>query len=1119
MLYMLLAMAAIGLVVLVVIYLRQRKKARLAAAFEGEDPLSASDEAALLVHDAEAKLAAAKLGPGARVASLPVYILMGDPSTAKTSTMLHSGLEPELLAGQVYQNNNVAPTRTANLWFSRRSVFVDAGGRLTADLPNWRRLIRKLQPRSAVVGKGQQAPRAAVVFFDCENFTRAGAADMVVNSARALRARLGEISRAMGINLPVYVLFSKMDRLPFFTDYVRNLSNEEAAQVVGVTLPMLGMRPEGVYAEQENARLTGSFEALFRSLADARPQFLARETDASKLPGSYEFPREFRKLRQPAVQFLIELCRPSQLAAGPFLRGFYFTGVRPILINEGAPVAAAPQQQTGYGAPAGATGIFTAGARAPQPAAAPQVIGTRKAPQWLFLGHFFNDVLLADAAAMGASGSSVKTSLARRLLLGAGAALSLILLIGFTVSYFNNRALETQVRDAAKATASVESGGADLVPIDSLRKLDTLRQSLETLGKYRREGAPWSYRWFLYAGNALYPSARRVYFDRFRQLLFGQTQGTILQFLRGLPATPGPEYSPTYDALKAYLITTSYHDKSTRLFLAPVLGGWWTNGRGVDVDRSQLAQKQFEFYADELKEANPYSNENDTAAIDKARRYLAQFAGAERVYAFMLAEAGKNNPPINFNRQFPGSAQTVLETHEVRGAFSKGGWGFMKDAIAHADRYFNGEQWVLGDQSLANIDRAKLEQDLRARYNSDFVKEWREYMKDASVARYAGLKDAASKLAVLSGNQSTLLALFCLASTNTAVDDAAVAGVFQPVQTVVPPPCSDRYIAPPNQNYMGALVTLQTSIESVADQPGPPNDAAAAQTLANATQAKVTTRQMAQAFRLDAEGHLEAGVQKLLEDPIAYAEALLRNLGPAELNGKGRALCTQIRPALAKYPFTATATVQATLDDINSIFRPKDGAIWQFYDANLQKVLTRQGSQFAPNPGGGLQINSAFIGFLSRAAAFSDAAYAGGATEPRLSYAVKLMPSQDIDAFKIQVDGQSGDFAAGGAAKTFLWPGPGPHGLEYTITLRGGSNVAFTGGEGLWSVFQFVNEADRHTGTLIETTPRSGRAGRPALNPATGQPIVLRIDISVNPPVFDKGYFSGFGCVADIAKP
>ena len=81
------------------------------------------------------------------------------------------------------------------------------------------------------------------------------------------------------------------------------------------------------------------------------------------------------------------------------------------------------------------------------------------------------------------------------------------------------------------------------------------------------------------------PRRARIYFDRFRQLLFAQTQGNILQSLRGLPATPGPEYGPTYDALKAYLITTSHHDKSTQLFLTPVLMKWWTNGRTVDADR------------------------------------------------------------------------------------------------------------------------------------------------------------------------------------------------------------------------------------------------------------------------------------------------------------------------------------------------------------------------------------------------------------------------------------------------------------------------------------------------------------------------------------------------------
>ena len=69
-------------------------------------------------------------------------------------------------------------------------------------------------------------------------------------------------------------------------------------------------------------------------MCNARPEFLSREQDPSQLPGIYEFPREFRKLRLPLVRFLVELCKPSQLNVGPFLRGFYFSGVRPVIVAE-----------------------------------------------------------------------------------------------------------------------------------------------------------------------------------------------------------------------------------------------------------------------------------------------------------------------------------------------------------------------------------------------------------------------------------------------------------------------------------------------------------------------------------------------------------------------------------------------------------------------------------------------------------------------------------------------------------------------------------------------------------------------------------------------------------------
>src|SRR5689334_14817633 len=175
-LYIILGVTVLALIVLLVVFLILRKKKKRAA--EGEDPGASGDEVAQLIREAETKLTAAKLAEGGKVGNLPVFFLMGDSGSTKTSVMLRSGLDPELVAGQVYQNGNVVPTRTANLWVSRKTLFLEVGGTLRADLAKWKKLIARLQPKASVMGKGGQAARAAMVLFDCENFTRPGAQEM-----------------------------------------------------------------------------------------------------------------------------------------------------------------------------------------------------------------------------------------------------------------------------------------------------------------------------------------------------------------------------------------------------------------------------------------------------------------------------------------------------------------------------------------------------------------------------------------------------------------------------------------------------------------------------------------------------------------------------------------------------------------------------------------------------------------------------------------------------------------------------------------------------------------------------------------------------------------------------
>jgi type VI secretion system protein ImpL len=893
------------------------------------------------------------------------------------------------------------------------------------------------------------------------------------------------------------------------------LSNDEALQVLGATLPMVDRR-SGVYAEQEAQRLTAAFNDLYYSLCDKRPGFLSREHDAPNLPGIYEFAREFRKLRTSVVQFLVDLARPSQLTTGPFLRGFYFSGVRPIFVSDVAPSAAAPQpERQSFEASREATGFFRMG-QMQQPVQAPvaaQSRGSKKVPQWCFIGHLFSYVLLEDKVAMGASGASTQANTMRRVLLGTAAVLCMVFSIGMVVSYFNNRELEATSLQAAQGISSSESSGLNLPSVEALKKLETLRQALETLTRYERDGAPWSLRWGLYTGSSQYPEVRRIYFNRFHQLLLSQTQGTMLALLQRLPVTPAPgyEYNPVYDTLKAYLITTSNHERSTRPFLGPVLLNHWSSGRGVDPERMQLAQKQFDFYAEELKLANPFPTENDSLAIERARRYLKQFGGIDRVYQFMLAEAAKSNPALNYHQTFPNAAQAVVDRTLVPGAFSKGGWAFMQSAFKDPSRFFSGESWVLGEQGAIGLDAASIDQ-LRTRYHNDFISAWRTFIKGAVVLRYGSLKDAAERLKLLSGPQSPLLELFALVSQNTAVGLPSVDSNFKASQAVVPPGSVDQYIGPSNTAYMNGLVSLQVAIDQLTQQSGTPNESAASQTLQQAATAKGSVGQMALTFGTDQEA---ATVRQLLEAPIIAVEPLLRSMGPAELNAKGRGLCSQFRVVMAKYPFNPNATVQATPADINGILKPHEGALWSFYDSSLQKLLQKQGAQYVPVQSGSMSVTPSFTSFFNRAAAFSDSLYAGNAAEPHLSYTLKPLPSEGIKNLSVsfRIDGQTLAYTGSVAlAKQFAWPGPA-HEAVATVKL-GNQDFTWSNNNGLWAVFQLFGKAERQEGNILEWVVRVGKD--PAM--INGKPLAVRVEVNMAPPLYQRGYFSSLACVAEVAR-
>ena len=138
-----------------------------------------------------------------------------------------------------------------------------------------------------------------------------------------------------GRPVSVYVLFTKMDGVPGFAEFVSNL--QPGIHPSGrCGHPAVQCRTGGAYAEETARVVDQHFSSIAYDLCDSRVPLLRREQNRIRLAVEYQFPREFQKLHKNLVQFLVEVGRPSQLQLSAFLRGFYFSGTRNVAVDSSA---------------------------------------------------------------------------------------------------------------------------------------------------------------------------------------------------------------------------------------------------------------------------------------------------------------------------------------------------------------------------------------------------------------------------------------------------------------------------------------------------------------------------------------------------------------------------------------------------------------------------------------------------------------------------------------------------------------------------------------------------------------------------------------------------------------
>ena len=950
-----------------------------------------------LFREADSRLRLSPRMKRASLSSLPVFFVVGPDKSGKTSVVLHSGLDPELLAGQVYQGNEMVPTKTLNIWLARQALIVEISASLAGDPSAIRDVLKYLMPgRTSSVFRRARPARAILLCIDQAPLSAAATDEEIAAAARPWNQCLTDVASSLGVQLPVYVLFTRLDSVTGFPEFVSNLGPRETDQAVGATIRPFNPAGRGAYAEETARAVNSHFSQVVYSLCDSRVPLLIREQDRVQAAVQYQFPRHFQRLQKNLVQFLVEVAKPSQLRVSPFLRGFYFSGTRKVIVDRSEGSA-----QTTSREPAGSEAVIAttvlsqeqirgqlSAARSPQPP-----VTSRENTEWLFVPALFDGVLFEDRSAQGVSATSSRGDRARALIFGTAASLGILLMAAFTVSYVRNRGLEKELLRGGQALKGPTSAST------AVQRLEQLREPVDDLIGYRIDHAPFFMGWGLYQGNELLQSAQALYCTEMRRV-FQPVMFQMAGHLQSL-GNGGGNQEADFAVLKAYMMVTTHPDKADKSMADVLVRSWKAARAGAgNTEEDRLLPGEFRTYLALL----PISDSQGTCinppgpnVIESAQQH---FRGLQNDhYQYFLQQAGDGVPPIDYNKQFPNDAVTSTI---VKGCFTRQGWQKMQQILDHPEKSEHND-WVLGDsKEMAPAEIAGY----RMRYAADYKKAWMDFLGGARVAHYSSLKDAATKLDKMS-NQHFLLSLIGLASENTAVSQEIMAA-FQPVRAVVPAQGDFQ----PAKDYLTKLNALKNRLEA-AESMGPSHDQEVQEIRGAVTNARDSVDQISLSFN----GETSESVRQILLEPVKEIPSMLGKQDTDAVNAPGEDLCRSYRALASYYPFSENATRRASPEDVDGVFQPLSGKMWKLYDG-LSDSLDCTNGICRQKANSKVQLQTSFVRFFESLWKFSRLLYSH--QQPVIHLQITVQRFNFVKKLDFVIDGKEVPIQAG-STDVIVW--------------------------------------------------------------------------------------------------